>query len=59
MKRHILENYLYPSSRYRARPDVPGITVEDTFIQPSSQVRHLGVTFDKSFSWEKEVNNND
>ena len=45
------------SSRYRARPDFPGITVGDTFIQPSSHVRNLGVTFDESFTWEKEVNN--
>ncbi len=48
---------LLVSSRCKAWPDFPGITVGDTCIQPSSHVRHLGVTFEKSFSWEKEVNN--
>ncbi len=45
------------SFRFRARPNVPGITEGDTFIQPRSRVHKLGVTFDHSLIWE--VNNKD
>jgi hypothetical protein len=44
------------SSRYRERPNFPGLTVGDAFIEPSPYVRNLGVIFDDKFTWEREVN---
>ena len=43
------------SSRYRERPEFEGLNVGEAFICPSQHIRNLGVMFDQSFTWEKEV----
>ncbi len=43
------------SSRYRERPEFEGLKVGESFIHPSPYIRNLGVIFDDSFTWEKEV----
>ncbi len=50
---------LFISFRYRVRPEISCINVEEIFKEPSSHMTNIGVTFYMSFSYEKEVNNKD